>query len=62
MCVIQTSNVYVPFEKVAENGGLGGLLRHPPPFLRGSYFGSTSSIPKMDFSLSTLRIMARGII
>jgi hypothetical protein len=63
MCVIQTSNVYVPFEKVARNGGLGGLFSAPsPPFLRGSYFGSTNSIPKMDSSLSTLRIMARGII
>src|SRR2546423_10740140 len=38
---------------------------HPPsppsPFLRGTYFGSTSSVPKMDSSRSTLRIMARGI-
>ena len=33
----------------------------PPPFLRGAYFGSTSSVPKMDLSPSTLRIMARGI-
>jgi hypothetical protein len=31
------------------------------PFLRGTYFGSTSSIPKMDSSPSTLRIMARCI-
>ena len=39
-------------------------LTHPPhlpPFLRGTYFGSTSSVPKMDTSPSTLRIMARGI-
>jgi hypothetical protein len=39
-------------------------LTHPPhlpPFLRGTYFGSTSSVPKMDSSPSTLRIMARGI-
>jgi hypothetical protein len=28
---------------------------------RGTYFGSTSSVPKMDSSPSTLRIMARGI-
>jgi hypothetical protein len=33
----------------------------PPPFLRGAYFGSPSSVPKMDLSSSTLRIMARGI-
>src|SRR5436305_8519295 len=33
----------------------------PPPFLRGTCFGSKSSVPKMDFSRSTLRIMARGI-
>jgi hypothetical protein len=35
----------------------------PPghPVLRGTYFGSTGSVPKMDPSLSTLRIMARGI-
>jgi hypothetical protein len=33
----------------------------PPPFLRGTYFGSTSSVPKIDSSPSTLRIMARGI-
>jgi len=32
-----------------------------PPFFRGAYFGSTSSVPKMDLSPSTLRIMARGI-
>ena len=32
-----------------------------PPFLRGTYFGSTSSVPKMDSSPPTLRIMARGI-
>jgi len=31
-----------------------------PPFLRGAYFGSTSSVLKMDLSPS-LRIMARGI-
>jgi hypothetical protein len=44
-------------------------FRHPlsltlptsPPFPRGTYFGSTSSVPKMDSSPSTLRIMARGI-
>jgi hypothetical protein len=29
--------------------------------LRGTYFGSTSSVPKMDSSPSTRRIMARGI-
>src|SRR5579859_4517018 len=33
----------------------------PPFFLRGTYFGSTSSVPKMGSSPSTLRIMARGI-
>jgi hypothetical protein len=33
----------------------------PPPFLRGAYFGPTSSVPKMDLSPSTLRITARGI-
>jgi len=41
-------------------------LTHPTsPFLspspRGTYFSSTSSVPKMDSSPSTLRIMARGI-
>ena len=34
---------------------------HSHPFLRGTYFGSTSSVPKMDSSPSTLRIMARCI-
>jgi hypothetical protein len=34
---------------------------HLPPFLRGTYFGSTSSVPKMDPSPSTLRVMTRGI-
>jgi hypothetical protein len=34
----------------------------PPPFLRGTYFSSTSSVPKMDLSPSTLRIMVRGIL
>jgi hypothetical protein len=33
----------------------------PSPFLRGTYFGSSSSVPKMDSSPSTLHIMARGI-
>jgi hypothetical protein len=32
-----------------------------PPVLRGTYFGSTSSVPKIDSSPSTVRIMARGI-
>ena len=39
-------------------------LTHPlhlPPFLRVTYFGSTSSVPKMDSFPSTLHIMARGI-
>jgi hypothetical protein len=40
-------------------------LKPPPPppplFLRGTYFGSISSVLKMDSSPSTLRIMARGI-
>jgi hypothetical protein len=35
-------------------------LSLPPHFLRGTYIGSTSSVPKMDSSPSTLRIMARG--
>jgi hypothetical protein len=32
-----------------------------PPSSEGPILGSTSSIPKMDFSPSTLRFMARGI-
>jgi hypothetical protein len=36
------------------------LLPPGHPVLRGTYFGSTSSVPKMDPSPSTLRIMARG--
>jgi hypothetical protein len=32
-----------------------------PPSSEGTYFGSTSSVPKMDSSPSTLRIMACGI-
>ena len=36
-------------------------LTLPTPLLRGTYFGSTSSVPKMDPSPPTLRIMARSI-
>jgi hypothetical protein len=37
-------------------------LPPPLPFLfRGSYFGSSSSVPKIVFSRPTLRVMARGI-
>jgi hypothetical protein len=31
------------------------------PFLKGTYLSSTSSVPKIDSSPSTLRIMARGV-
>jgi hypothetical protein len=32
----------------------------PPPVLRETYFGSTNSVPKIDSSPSTLRVVARG--
>jgi len=52
----------------ASNADHSSRFRHPlsltllsPPFLRGTYFGSTGSVPKIDLSSSTLRIIACGI-
>jgi hypothetical protein len=62
MCVIQTSNVYVPFEKVAENGGLGGLFSAPsPPSSEGPILAPRALSPKWT-SLYLPCAMARGII
>jgi hypothetical protein len=32
-----------------------------PSLFRSSYFGSSGSVPEMDFSPPTLRVMARGL-
>ena len=32
-----------------------------PSLFRSSYFGSSGSVPEMDFSRPTLRVMARGL-
>jgi hypothetical protein len=56
-----------PSAQRASNADCCSRFRHPlsltlpPPFLRGAYFGSTSSVPKMNLSPFTLHIMARGI-